>query len=169
MPLGQSAVVEQGVLPPQAARQVVSPSDVVAHLVESVFLPHTAVAAGVHLTPPPQHLPAVVAVPPQQLPFLHSPARSHLWRAAASATFGVKLSAPPTRAAPINLSALPRVMLPLASPLVSSSKEWLEVSWLTCAPYPEERGLWKPRPVDQRREVWGVTRLGATSENPFTR
>ena len=32
-------------------------------------------------------------------------------------------SAPPTTAAPINLSALPREMLPLASPLVSSSKE----------------------------------------------
>ena len=43
-------------------------------------------------------------------------------------------SVPPTRAAPINLSALPRVMLPLASPLARSSKEWLEVSWLTCCP-----------------------------------
>jgi hypothetical protein len=139
MPLGQSAVVEQGVLPPQAARQVVSPSDVVAHIVESVFLPHTAVAAGVHLTPPPQHLPAVVAVPPQQLPFLHSPARSHLWRAAASATFGVKLSAPPRRAAPINLSALRRERVPLASPLASSSKECPLASLLTCAPFPKGR------------------------------
>jgi hypothetical protein len=36
---------------------------------------------------------------------------------------GTEASTPPTRAAPINLSALPREMLPLASPLARSSKE----------------------------------------------
>jgi len=37
-------------------------------------------------------------------------------------------SVPPRRAAPINLSALPRERLPLASPLESSSKELSLVS-----------------------------------------
>jgi hypothetical protein len=40
----------------------------------------------------------------------------------AQAIPGMEASEPPTRAAPINLSALPREMLPLASPLASSSK-----------------------------------------------
>src|SRR5215212_3183490 len=41
----------------------------------------------------------------------------------AAATRGTEASAPPTRAAPINLSALARETSPLASPLASSSKE----------------------------------------------
>jgi hypothetical protein len=49
-------------------------------------------------------------------------------------------SVPPTRAAPISLSALPREMLPLASPLASSSKERLVVSWLTASPFPRRAG-----------------------------
>ena len=40
---------------------------------------------------------------------------------AAKATPGMEASEPPTRAAPINLSALRRDMVPLASPLASSS------------------------------------------------
>jgi hypothetical protein len=49
-------------------------------------------------------------------------------------------SVPPTRAAPINLSALPRESVPLASPLASSSKERLVVSWLTCCPHSPKGG-----------------------------
>src|SRR5215210_537963 len=46
-----------------------------------------------------------------------------LQAATATAARGMEASAPPTRAAPINLSALPRETSPLASPLASSSKE----------------------------------------------
>jgi hypothetical protein len=89
----------------------------------------------------------------------------HLGLGAAPAIPGMEASVPPTRAAPINLSALPRVRLPLASPLVSSSKEWFEVCWLTCAPFPKGRDSGKPRPVEQRSLVCRLTRPGATSEN----
>jgi hypothetical protein len=70
----------------------------------------------------------------QCLPLRLQPGRS----AAASPMPTTDASVPPTRAAPINLSALPREMEPLASPLASSSKVRLEVSWLTCCPlYPK--------------------------------
>lgn len=88
----------------------------------------------------------------------------------AKATPGKEANAPPTRAAPINLMALPRERVPLASPLASSSKEWLEVSWLTCAPFsPKDgtRGL--APPVDQCSLVCRATKAGATSENYIPR
>ena len=70
-------------------------------------------------------------VPLSQLPLQHwsfllqfFPLRLHPGGSAdASAPMPSDPSVPPTRAAPINLSALPREMLPLASPLASSSKE----------------------------------------------
>ena len=135
----QSAVVLQLTLKPQPARQVVPNSSVSAHIVATLPLPQGG-AEGKQDTvvgpSPPQHVPA------QQLPpFVHSPALSHLWRVtAASATFGVKASAPPRRAAPINLSALPRESVPLARPLASSSKDRLVVSWLTCCPLSQKGG-----------------------------
>ena len=52
------------------------------------------------------------------------------------------------------------------SPLASSSKEWVVVSWLTCAPFSPKggtRGL--ASPVDQRSLVCRVTKAGATCEN----
>ena len=58
---------------------------------------------------------------------------------AAQAVPGKEASAPPTRAAPISLSALPRVRLPLASPLASSSKELSLVSLDIGCLLPEER------------------------------
>ena len=88
----------------------------------------------------------------------------------AKATPGKEANAPPTRAAPINLMALPRERVPLASPLASSSKEWLEVSWLTCTPFsPKDgtRGL--APPVDQCSLVCRATKAGATSENYIPR
>lgn len=48
-------------------------------------------------------------------------------------------SVPPTRAAPINLSALRREMLPLASPLASSSKERSLASGDIGSPFPKGR------------------------------
>jgi hypothetical protein len=49
-------------------------------------------------------------------------------------------SVPPTRAAPISLSALPRESVPLASPLASSSKVRLVVCWLTRCPLSPKGG-----------------------------
>jgi hypothetical protein len=73
---------------------------------------------------------AAAQVPPSQLPlqhcssFLHAfPLRLQPGGSAAASPMPSDPSAPPTRAAPINLRALPREMLPLASPLASSSKE----------------------------------------------
>ena len=67
-------------------------------------------------------------VPPEQLPlqhclfFLHFfPSRLH--SSSARAIPGMEASVPPRRTAPISLIALPREMLPLSSPLASSSKE----------------------------------------------
>jgi hypothetical protein len=60
-----------------------------------------------------------VAVGQHCFPQCFSPAP----QGAAKATPGMEASAPPRRAAPINLSALPRERVPLASPLASSSKE----------------------------------------------
>jgi hypothetical protein len=52
------------------------------------------------------------------LAFLHAfPARLQPGGSAAASTIPRDASVPPTRAAPINLCALPREMLPLASPL----------------------------------------------------
>jgi hypothetical protein len=51
---------------------------------------------------------------------------------------------PPTRAAPINLSALPREMLPLASPLASSSKGRSLASGDIGSPFPQRAGLVSP-------------------------
>src|SRR5215208_2336586 len=71
----------------------------------------------------------------------------HSLSAAATPPRPSDASVPPTRAAPINLIALPREMLPLASPLVSSSKERLEVCWLTRFPFSPKggtRGLTPP-------------------------
>ena len=71
--------------------------------------------------------------------FLHFLLRG-LHSSSAAATPPSDPSVPPTRAAPISLSALPRESVPLASPLVSSSKVWLVDSWLTCLPpFPEGR------------------------------
>ena len=141
----QSAVVPQGTVKPQPATQVVPNSSVSAHIVATLPLPQTG-EAGKQDTSPSQHVPA------QQLPpFGHSPALSHLWRpTAASATFGVKGSRPPTRAAPNNLSALPRESVPLASPLASSSKVRLVVPWLTCAPFPKGRSSLLPHHAVRR-------------------
>jgi len=67
-------------------------------------------------------------LPPEQLPLQHCLFFLHFFTASlhsssAAATPPSDPSAPSTRAAPISLSALPREMLPLASPLASSSKE----------------------------------------------
>jgi len=87
---------------------------------------------------------------------------------AAQATPGMEANAPPTMAAPSNLSALRLERVPVASPLESSSKEWftfvvvggltseaerspLFASSLAIGPPPplveEERGLGEPRPT----------------------
>jgi len=51
------------------------------------------------------------------------PMRLHPGRSAAASPMPSDPSVPPTRAAPINLRALPRVMEPSASPLANSSKK----------------------------------------------
>lgn len=58
----------------------------------------------------------------------------------AQATPGKEAKAAPRRAPPIHLIALPLERVPLASPLASSSKEWLVVCWLTCDPFPQRAG-----------------------------
>ena len=85
-------------------------------------------------------------VPPTHLPLQHCVSLLHAFPlrlqpigSAPASPMPNDASVPPRRAAPINLSALLLVMLPLASPLASSSKEWLEVCWLTCCPYHEWR------------------------------
>jgi hypothetical protein len=87
-------------------------------------------------------------VPPSQLPLQHTlsfvqcfPLRLQPGGSAAASQMPSDASVPPTRAAPISLSALPREMLPLARPVASSSKERLEVSWLTRTPIPRRAGL----------------------------
>ena len=58
------------------------------------------------------------------VPFLHAfPLRLQPIGSAPASPMPTDARAPPTKAAPINLSALPREMPPLASPLASSSKE----------------------------------------------
>src|SRR5918994_7411469 len=81
-----------------------------------------------HITCPDGH--AAAQWPSVQVPLQHCssslhrfPAPFHPGGSAAASPMPSDASVPPTRAAPISLSALPREMLPLASPLVSSSKE----------------------------------------------
>jgi hypothetical protein len=82
----------------------------------------------VQLTPLDVH--AAAQMLPSHLPlqhclfFLHFfPVRLHSSSATATPPTPNEASVPPRRAAPINLSALPRESLPLASPLASSSKD----------------------------------------------
>src|SRR5919107_678496 len=69
-----------------------------------------------------------------------------LHSSSAAATPPSDPSVPPTRAAPINLSALPREMLPLASPLVSSSKECPLASGDISSLLPQRAGLGEAPP-----------------------
>ena len=71
----------------------------------------------------------------------------------AEAMPGMEASAPPTRAAPINLIALPREMLPLAIPLASSSKECSLACGDIVSPFPVGRGSSAPPKVTQRSQV----------------
>jgi len=81
-------------------------------------------------------------VPPEQLPLQHwsflvqcLPLRLHPGGSADASPMPTDPSAPPTRAAPINLRALPRVTLPSASPLARSSKKPSSLA-IGC-PFPE--------------------------------
>ncbi len=79
-------------------------------------------------TPPPAW-----HTPPWQFPLAHWLLRLHflplgLGGGAAEAMPGTEASVPPRRAAPINLSALPRETVPLAIPLARASKELSLVS-----------------------------------------
>jgi hypothetical protein len=60
---------------------------------------------------------------------------------AASAIPGMEASTPPTKAAPISLSALPRERVPLESPTASSSKERSLASGDIGSPFGERVGL----------------------------
>src|SRR5215212_12152667 len=86
---------------------------------------------------------------PLRLQSSFSPWSSSSW-AAATPPMPRDASVPPTRAAPINLSALRRETLPLASPLASSSKERLVVSPLTCCPLSPKGGTPRLRRVIER-------------------
>ena len=162
----QSAVVVQLAVPKQAARQVMPNSTVFPQNVATLPLPQD-LAAGKQPGPPspvstPQH------VPSQQMPLLQSSVLSHLWRAA-SATFGVKASVPPTRAAPNSLSALPRDKVPLESPTASSSKELAPVPWPSATPF-TKGGTRQPRqlanaPTLARGDKFSMNSW-PTSENP---
>jgi hypothetical protein len=92
-------------------------------------------------------------VPPEQLPLQHCvallqcfpPGLHLLGAAAATPPKPSDPSAPPTRAAPINLIALRREMLPLESPIASSSKERSLASGDILAPsLPKKGGLIRP-------------------------
>src|SRR5215203_5115627 len=91
----------------------------------------------------PAHVPPPTHSPSTHCPLAHCSLRLHLappgLSLAPQAMPGMEASVPPRMAAPISLSALLRERVPLASPLVSSSKVRLAVSWLTCAPFPEGR------------------------------
>src|SRR5215212_6638337 len=76
---------------------------------------------------------------PLRLQSSFSPWSSSSW-AAATPPMPRDASVPPTRAAPINLSALPREMLPLASPIASSSKERSLASGDIGSPFPKDGG-----------------------------
>src|SRR5919112_1658429 len=85
-------------------------------------------------------------LPPEQLPLQHwvplvqfLPLRLQpIGSADASPPMPSDPSVPPTTAAPISLSALPRVMEPSASPLARSSKKLSSLA-IGC-PFPERRG-----------------------------
>jgi hypothetical protein len=94
---------------------------------------------------------AAAQVPLEQTPLQHCASFLHffpsgLHRSSAPASpMPSDASVPPTRAAPISLSALPREMLPLASPLASSSKELAPPSSLVIGyPFPRRAGLVSP-------------------------
>ena len=101
------------------------------------------VPQGVLLAGQAPHLPLLSSQLPLQhcLSFLHFFPVGLQRSSAAASPMPNDPSVPPRRAAPINLSALPRERVPLASPLVSSSKERLVASWLTGAPIPQRGGL----------------------------
>jgi hypothetical protein len=79
---------------------------------------------------------------PEQLPLQHCAFFLHFFPlglhrlSAAASPMPSDASVPPTRAAPINLSALPRESVPLASPLASSSKERSLASGDIGSPFP---------------------------------
>jgi hypothetical protein len=121
-PQGHSAAVVQGV----AQVPLLSPTlpDGQHMLLEQVPIQQSREA----LQAPPSDTHAAAQVPlEEQLPLAHWWLWLHLAPSGllglAQAMPGMEASAPPTRAAPINLSALLRERVPLASPLVSSSKE----------------------------------------------
>jgi hypothetical protein len=101
-----------------------------------------------HDTCPDGH--AATQMLPSHLPLQHCVFFLHtfpvgLHRSAPASRMPRDASVPPTRAAPINLSALPREMLPLASPLASSSKELASLSSLVIGyPFPRRAGLLSP-------------------------
>jgi hypothetical protein len=82
------------------------------------------------LQPPPSwHLPSTQLLLQHELFFLQRfPLRLQPGGSAAASPMPSDASVPPISAAPINLSALRREMLPLARPVASSSKERSGVS-----------------------------------------
>ena len=81
-------------------------------------------------------------LPPEQLPLQHwvplvqfLPLRLQPIGSAEASPMPSDPSVPPTRAAPINLRALPRVMEPSASPLARSSKKLSSALAIGC-PFP---------------------------------
>jgi hypothetical protein len=90
-------------------------------------------------------------VPPSQLRLQHTlsfvhtfPVRLQPGGSAAASPMPSDASVLPTRAAPINLSALPREMLPLASPVARASKERSLASGDIGSPFPKGAGLVSP-------------------------
>jgi hypothetical protein len=70
------------------------------------------------------------------------PSRLQPGGSAAASPMPSDASVPPTRAAPINLSALPRERVPLESPTASSSKELAPFRSLAIGyPFPQRAGL----------------------------
>jgi hypothetical protein len=116
--------------PPGQEKQRILPSARTAQLQSSGHLRHVKV---------PLHTPL------KHSPELHWSSRLHFLPAglglgAASAIPEMEANAPPTRAAPINLSALPRERLPLASYVASTSKEnALLLQGTSSTPFPKGR------------------------------
>jgi hypothetical protein len=116
----------RGILPAGQAEHCPSTQLPLQHSPEAVQLAPLDVHAAAQM--PPSHLPLQHC-----LFFLHFfPVRLHSSSASATPPRPSDASVPPRRAAPISLSTLPRVMLPLASPLASSSKELWAVSQAIC-------------------------------------
>jgi hypothetical protein len=120
-------------------------------------------------------------VPLTQRPLAHCLLRWHLAPSGlglAQARPGMEASVPPRRAAPISLSALPRDSVPLASPLASSSKVRLAVSWLTCCPLSPAGGLIRPAVLYNASKYEGLQSLAqlprilyigsSTSQNSYS-